>query len=90
MTRDEFVMFLQKVKVPYEIVEGIEGYDGVYVYSRKEFNEKKAHPRKNKNLFVPYLRVSDFGTNRVYVRDCGLCEYRSLSNVIGQVTRMAA
>lgn len=75
MTREDFINFLKEKDIPFE--EYTEhGLDQVWVYSKGEYELKKKNPRKYKNLYVPYLRVSNFDGDW-YTRDNGLCGYMS-------------
>lgn len=89
MNRKQFLDLVKELGVPFsEYTEN--GADIIYVFSKKEYELKKKHPRKYKDLFVPYLRVSHFYEyTRWYVRDCGLTGYRNPSDVIKQVKEMA-
>ena len=85
MTREEFIEFLGEHGIPFTYDRlAYDKYDGVYVFSKKEYNLKKTHPRKYKDLYVPYIRVSDFGykRGRVYTRENGLVGYKDLSEVL--------
>lgn len=89
MTRMEFIDILKERNIPYQKAEdtGIwkEGYDGVYVNSRREYEMKKAHPRKHKNLYIPHFRVSGFGDGRYYLKDNGYtcyCDEKHLMNLV--------
>lgn len=84
MTREEFIEFLSEHGIPFTCDYLACKYDGVYVFSKKEYNLKKIHPRKYKDLYVPYIRVSDFGhkRGRVYTRENGLVGYKDLSEVL--------
>lgn len=77
MTREEVMTMLDILEIPYEDLSKNEtykeGYDGIYIWDRKAYDEQKKHPRKK--IFVPYLRVSNFLFDRVYVRDCGYTEW---------------
>lgn len=89
MTRQEFINYLEINEIPYsEYTEN--GADMVYVFSKVEYNKKKAHPRKYKNLYVPYLRVSHFDEYRWYTRDNGLCGYMSIKKVMDIVKELGA
>ena len=85
MTRQDFINYLVKLGVPFsEYTEN--GADMIYIHSRKEYEEKRNHPRKNKDLFVPYIRVSHFDElPRLYTRNNGYCCYMKLEDVISIV-----
>lgn len=73
----EFIDYLNNLDARYYVdTEG--GVEKIYIFAKKDYDLVHKHPRKYKNRYVPYIRVSHFEGNRVYVRDNGLCEYRSL------------
>ena len=75
MTKEKLLGMLDYTEHVYKVVEEPEiGIDQVWIFSRKEYDAKKKHPRKFKDLYVPYIRVSNFEKKRQYVRDNGLCE----------------
>lgn len=89
MKREEFINYLVKKNIPYsEYTEN--GADMVYVYNRREVELKKAHPRKYKDLFVTYLRVSHFDEDMLYTRDCGICGYMNEKEVMRKVRELGA
>lgn len=89
MTREEFIKHLDTNDIPYsEYTEN--GLDMVYVFSKNEYEMKKAHPRKHRDLHVPYLRVSHFNEDRWYARENGYCCYMSEEEVLNIVDRLGA
>jgi hypothetical protein len=82
--RNDFVNWLEKKGIPHcEYTEN--GLDQVYVFSKKEYEMKQKHPRKNKDLYVPQLRVSQFdGWPDLYVKDNGYCEYMNIQDIVRQ------
>lgn len=88
MTKAEFVEFLEELGAPYEEVE-INGLEQVYVYSRREYELKRKYPRKYKDLYLPYLRVSNFG-GELYTRENGWCEYMPDSIVLEKCKELGA
>lgn len=93
MTREEFINVLKEHDIPFEDLSNndiyVDGYDGVYVFSRKEYSLKKKHPRKYKNLYIPYIRVSNFG-GEWYTRQDGWCCYMPEEKVIDIVLKEMA
>lgn len=80
MTREEFIEFLKERDIPFtEYTEN--GLDQVYVFSRRAYMLKTKYPRRYKNLYVPYLRVSNFN-GEWYTRQDGWCEYMPVCNVL--------
>ena len=89
MTRTEFVKFLEENNIPFtEYTQN--GADMVYVFERKAYEEKKKHPRKNKDMYVPYLRVSHFDEKSWYTRDNGYCCYMNQKTVLEKVKKLGA
>ena len=88
MTREEFVEYVKSTGLEYDDnPKGFgDDYDGMYIFGY-ESKLKKAHPRKYKNLYVPYLRVSNFdGT--WYVRDNGYCHHATENEVVRLVEKL--
>lgn len=79
-TREEFIQFLEDHDIIYEESSN-DKYDGIYVVSKYEYNLKKKYPRKYKDLFIPYLRVSGFDEDMWYTRYCGDCRYMSKDRI---------
>lgn len=92
MTREEFINYLMEIGVPFhDASEDIPGgeYDGVYIFEKKAYELKRKHPRKNKNLYIPYLRVSNFG-GEWYIRENGRTQYCPESIVLKKVKELAS
>ena len=93
MTREEFINVLKEHDIPFEDLSKndnyVDGYDGIWVYSRKEYSLVKKHPRKHKNLYVPYIRVSNFGGSW-YTKYCGYTSYQSQKDVMEIVLKEMA
>lgn len=84
MTREELEMFLEEIGAIYEVDLSCKdkGVEFVYIHGKDEYLKKKNHPRKYKNLFIPYLRVSwHDGEDRVYTRHNGLTGYMNTDDV---------
>ena len=61
MDRKEFIKFLVDHDIPFETSARF-GTDAVWVFSKKELNEKMALPEGMRDgYFVSYLRVSQSG-----------------------------
>ena len=91
MKRAEFINYLVENNIPYtEYVVEDKGIDQVYVFSRKEHEMVKAHPKKYKNLYVPYLRVSHFDGDRWYTRENGFTSYMSIEKILGKCKELGA
>lgn len=76
MTREEFIEYLKTTGLEYYDASSdfkVE-YDGLYIFGC-ESKLKRKHPRKYKNLYVRYIRVSGFDSNEWYVRDNGITYY---------------
>lgn len=78
MDRTQFIEMLEERHIPFIKAEDTglwkQGYDGIYVKKKGEFEKKKQHPRKYKDLYVPEFRVSGFNET-LYVRENGWCQY---------------
>ena len=78
MFREDFIALVEELGLPYKEAKiGLlrdKEYDGIYVYNKHEYEMFVKDPKKYKNLYVPYIRVSDFGSE-MYVRDNGYCYY---------------
>ena len=85
--RNDFIKWLEKKGIHHsEYTE--KGLDQVYVYSKEEYEKRQNHPRKYKDLYVPYLRVSQFdGWPNLYVRDNGYCEYMNIQDIVRECIR---
>ncbi len=96
MTREEFINWLEKIGARYGLPDQSkykEFYDGVYVFGKDAYDKKKAHPRKNKDLYVPYIRVSGFDSDMLYTRENGWCSYmceRKVKDIIMDYTGVEA
>ena len=76
--KDDMIKWLKERQIDFSDVTAEREIPTVFVYSHKEHIKKKFYPRKYKDLYVPYLRLSwnwedweDDGT--IYVRDNGYC-----------------
>jgi len=86
MTIGEFVNFLDNHAVHYEVDHRV--MVNIYVFEKRSFEKKEKHPRKNKDLYVPYLRVSHFDGPYWYVRDNGWCHWAKPEEVLTQILKM--
>lgn len=86
MTREEFINFLKEHDIPYSEYTG-HGLDQVWVYSKEEYEKIKKHPRKYKDLYVPYLRVSHFDETW-YTRENGVTGYMSEDRVLEKCLKL--
>lgn len=84
--REKFIQFLKNNEIHYSEYT-CNGLDAVYVFSRKEYEEVMKHPRKNKDMYVPQVRVSHFNEDRLYVKDNGWIRHMTYSDVIDLVLR---
>ena len=89
MTKELFIDFLDRREIPYQ-ERDINGLELVYVFSKKEFLLKQKHPKKYKDLYVPYLRVSHFDEDRWYTRDNGWTSYMSISRILEKCKELGA
>ena len=88
MTREEFINFLKEHEIPFS-EDTDNGMDMVYAYSKVEYELKKKHPRKFKNLYVPYLRVSNFD-GEWYTREDGWCCCLGKCTVLDKCLKLGA
>lgn len=51
----------------------INDFRQIYVYDKDAYELRVKHPRKNGNLYVSYIRISDNGGDGLYTRQDGLC-----------------
>lgn len=86
MTREQFIEMLNENDVHYEEYTE-KGMDQVWIFSRKEFELKKRHPRTYKDLYVPYLRVSHFNERdkQWYTKENGWTSWMNIKDVINKV-----
>ncbi len=90
MTREQFIDYLVEREVPFEDASlTVPGYDGIYVSGKKEYEMKRAHPRKYKDLFIPYIRVSHFDEPAWYTRVNGWVSYMTEKDVLDYVEKLA-
>lgn len=89
MTRNEFIDFLKANDIPFEEYTK-NGLDQVWVYDKKQFEKKKLNPVKNRNMYVPYLRVSNFDGDRWYTRENGWTCYMNQEIVINKCLELGA
>ena len=92
MTCLEFIEFLREKGAAYQVVDNHDHPEvgpQVYVFDKDAYTKVRKHPRKYKDLYVPYLRVSRFETDgdTVYVRDDGYCTWEYEENVKEAVVR---
>ena len=80
MLREDFIKLVEKLGLPYKEANikmlRKKDYDGIYVYGKEAYELVAKHPRKYKDLFVPYIRVSHFDGEcgePMYIRDNGIC-----------------
>ena len=89
MTRGEFINLLVEKKIPYqEYTE--KGLDQVYVYSKDEYEKKQNHPKKYADLYVPYLRVSNFDRDVWYTRENGWTQWMTQEKVLAKCEELGA
>lgn len=86
--KDELIIYLIENKIPYYEETSIKDYYAIYIFEKDAYEKKKKHPRKYKNLYVPYLRVSHFDEERPYTRQDGICGYMSKERIIDIVDQL--
>lgn len=70
MTSKEFMEFLDSIGARYHYTDNDGKLEQVYVFEKAAYDKKHANPRKYKDLYVSYLRVSNFGGD-LYTREDG-------------------
>ncbi len=80
MTRTEFTKWLDSIGAIYSYTDNNGKLEQVYVFEKGAYEKKKKHPRKYNDLYVDYLRVSNFD-GKLYTRRSGLCMYMSDNKV---------
>ena len=58
MTKDEFIEYLDGIGARYQDLSDIRPIETIFVFGKDEYDKVKKHPRKNKNLYIPYIRIS--------------------------------
>lgn len=81
MTKQEWISYLDSIGAIYQEYDNDGELDQIYVRSKDEYKMKEAHPRKYKDLYIPYIRLSHFDDNRVYTRENGVTGYQSNDRV---------
>ena len=67
--------YLEKIGARYNVVI-TNGFEQVYVFEKDAYDKRKEHPRKYKDLYVSYLRMSKHdGDDRLYTRRDGIVGY---------------
>lgn len=74
MSSKEFMEFLDSIGARYEYTDNDGKLEQIYVFDKDAYDKKKKHPRKYKDLYVSYLRVSNFNAD-LYTRQNGICKY---------------
>lgn len=70
---EKFINYCDEHKIPYNL-ENYNGTEFMYVYNSERYKLKTTKPRKYKDLYVPYIRIS-FHDGDWFVRNNGICEY---------------
>lgn len=81
MTKQDWISYLDSIGASYQEYDNDGELEQIYVYSKDERDKKQAHPRKYKNLYVPYIRLSHFDDFRIYTRENGVTGYESNDRV---------
>lgn len=82
---EKFINYCNEHKVPYDLIE-YNGREFMYVYNSKRYKLKTTKPRKYKDLYVPYIRIS-FHSGDWYVRNNGICSYMSEIMIFASIER---
>ena len=86
--KDELIIYCIENDIPYYEETSITNYYALYVYEKDAYEKKKQHPRKNKDLYVSYLRLSHFEKDRAYARYDGWCLYMSKEEIMDIVDKL--
>ena len=85
-------MLLEKLKemdLPYEIVNAAGG-ERIWVYARETYRKKTKDPIANRNLFLPYCRITFEDGGQIYIRNNGWCTYVNDNKLIDILKELAA
>ena len=80
--------YLEEIGAAWTVYDGM-GIEQVYVFDKAVYDKKHKHPRKYKDLYVPYLRLSDHGDDGLYAKRDGYCEHMTddeIKEVIDELT----
>lgn len=86
--KDELIIYLIENDIPYYEETSIQNYYAIYIHDKDAYNKKKKHPRKYKDLYVSYLRLSHFENDRAYTRYDGWCCYMSKERIMNIVDKL--
>lgn len=81
--------YLEKIGARYTVVV-TNGYEQVYVLEKDAYEKRDKNPRKYKDLYVSYLRISKPDDNKnLYTRNDGICGYMTdekIKTIIDELT----
>jgi hypothetical protein len=86
--KDELIIYLIENGIPYHEETEIKDYYAIYIFDKDAYEKKHKHPRKYKDLYVSYLRVSHFDEARPYTRQDGICSYMSKERIMDIVDKL--
>lgn len=68
MSKQDWIDWLESIGARYHEYDNGGAVDQIYVFSKEEYDLKQAHPRRYKDMYQPYIRLSHFDTGEVYTR----------------------
>lgn len=88
MEKEELIQLCEEMGVPYIAETNSLGEEIVYVYDAGIYELKHKNPRKYNDVFLPYLRVSNFGPEP-YTRHNGWCQYANRQYIVDILKELA-
>lgn len=85
---DNVKKYLKEIGAAWTVMTDL-GFEQVYIFEKTAYDKVKKQPRKYKDLYVPYLRISDHGGNGLYTRRDGICGEMSdddIKEIIDELT----
>ena len=86
--KDELIIYLIENDIPYHEDTRIKDHYAIYIFDKDAYEKKQKHPRKYKDLYIPYLRVSHFDEEYPYTRQDGWCQYMSKDKIMDIVDKL--
>ena len=86
--KDELIIYCIENEIPYYEETQIKDYYAIYIHDKDAYEKKRKHPKKYKDLYVPYLRVSHFDEERPYTRQDGWCEHKTKEQIMNIVDKL--
>ena len=77
----DLVALCQELEVPHQLDKRGDMI-WLYIHGKKEWMLRQEHPRKYKDLYVPYIRVSMDDSGMLYTRHNGICGYMPYCKIV--------